>query len=449
MGRTKRIRQKRDKNSVAPSPTIHHDLYKFLSSYGWRNENHLTVSSFPSIGRGLLAKRNLSEHDLIIELPHQAMICYHTLESDDGFVNLFSIDELECAKSSVTFQSLLSLYLLYQSDKGESSKWLAYLRSLPDSFTNPYFCKKSELYFLPESILEKIVEQNEVIKKDFIELTKLIRPEFKENFTLEAFKWAFFVCNSRSVYLNGKCLEPLVDHLNFKELLSDSPDMALAPLLDLLNHSDDAITKSQLNHSETSIEKHSEKIKTGEIRLSYQLFTTKSIKKFDQIFINYGAFNNTKLLIEYGFIIPNNHIDFLEFTLDDINNYIKSHQILRTMMIPKHKYKFIRDHQLDEQMFIDQTDGLNHNFQAVLGILLVPQNLYNLTQVAFGDELKFSDIKQHATEIVRGKKMNFEKFCEGLEKQSDGLSRSGNACVEYFRESIKLIDKVLEFIENL
>lgn len=449
MGRTKRIRAKRQTSSNLPSSSIHHELYKFLSLRNWQNTNRLTVSSFPLTGRGLYSKRDLIEHDLIIELPYQRMVSYQTLANDDGFLAIFSLDELEKAKSQVSFQALLAFYLHYQKLKGESSEWFAYMQTLPDTFTMPYFCEKSELYHLPEFVLEKIVDQNNSIKISFQSLVALLRHDERNNFNLDTFKWAYFVCNSRSVYVNEKLLEPLVarDHL-FREILNDQPSMALAPLLDLLNHSNEAVTKSQLSHSQMFIEQNADKIKSGEVDLGYQLYTAKSVKKFHQIFINYGAFNNTKLLLEYGFIVPDNRMDFLDVSLDDVNNYIQSHPVLRTLLIPKHKYKFIRDHNLDQQMFIDANDGLSHNLQSVLSILLLPQNIYNLTQVAFGDELNFNDIKQHAIDVLKTKKLNFSNLSEGFLNRPE-LSPSGTVCLEYLKNSIKLLDEVLTFVAAL
>lgn len=384
---------------------------------------------------------------MIIELPHQALVSYLTLERDDNFVELFDLEKLEGAQGLVTFQSLLALYLQHQVMRFEDSEWSAYIKTLPKSFTMPYFCHKTELYHFPESLLLKVVEQNEIIRRNFQELTKLLQPVVAESFTLDTFKWAFFACNSRSVYVKGKALQPLVEQPRFKEVLSDAPDMALAPLLDLLNHSDRASTKCQLSHSENSIEQNAERINSGDVRLSYQLHTLRAFDKFEQIFINYGSYNNTRLLLEYGFTMPDSQMDFLEFSLDDIHNYVKSHLQLRTLIIPKHKYKFIREHELDQQMYVDAADGLNHNFQAVLAILLVPQNLYNLTQVAFGDELNFDAVKPHALEIVQRKKLEFEKFIGGLETQ-EAPSESGRACIEYFKESIRLVEKVLMLLEN-
>lgn len=448
MGRTQRKRkshQKQHKGDML-SPTVHHDLFKFLSSHGWRNSSNLMVSSFAQTGRGLYAKETLSEHDLIIEVPYQCLISYQTLENDNDFCKLFG--DLNEAKSAVPFHALLALYLCHQKVKGEKSEWMAYIKTLPDNFTTPYFCQKSELYYLPETILEKIVEQNNLVKNCFQTLRSLLHKDVRDDFTFDVFKWAFFVCNSRSIHINGRWLEPLVDYQKFKELLSDEPNMALAPLLDLLNHSDKAKTRNQLSHSKDFIARNVEKIKTREIVLSYQLFTASSINKYEQIFIHYGAHNSTKLLLEYGFIVSDNQMDFLEFSLNDINNYIKDHPELKSLQIPKHKYKFIRDHDLDQQIYIDLNDGLNHNFQAILSILLIPENMYNLPQVAFGDEINFAEIKSHGIEIIKMKRNDFEKFHNGLQ-QIENLSLSGQMCCNYFQHFIEFIDKVLNCVECL
>lgn len=454
MGRTKRYRclRKSERNmSQLPDSQVHHDLIKFLSNRGWRNENGLTVSSFSMTGRGLYAKKGINENDMIIELPFKCLISYFTIESDNKFIDLFNKEELDNLKGVFSFQALLAFYLSYQIILADNSEWIEYIKTLPEDFSVPYFCKKSELYQLPDYILEKVVEQNNVIKTNYQHLNNILNKNstIGDKITIDIFKFAYFACNSRSVYVKSSSFLPLVDHdLIFKELLSDEPNMALAPMLDLLNHSDKAATRCQLSYSEGFIENNVTKIMNDEIKLTYMLFTSNSRKKYEQIFINYGTYNNTKLLIEYGFILPNNEMDFLEFTLEDINNYIKSDNELRLMPIPKHKYKFIRDHNLDQQMYIDMNDGLNHNFQAVLAILLIPQNIYNLTQVAFGDELNFNDIKEHAVEIIKKKRIDVEKMFNGLKSQGE-LSKSAQTCLEYFHESQNLIDKVLNLIEVL
>lgn len=456
MGRTKRYRclKKRLRNtSQSPDCNIHHDLMKFLVNHGWKNESRLAVSSFKNTGRGLYSKSGLMENDTIIDLPFKCLISHYTIEFDKEFKNIFDDEKIRDKKGTISFQSLLAFYLTYNIVLEDKSPWHVYIKTLPADFSTPYFCKKSELYHLPDYILEKVVEQNNIIKSNYQHLKDILDSQnsngIHEKMSLELFKYAYFVCNSRSVYINSKSFDPLVDHEPFfKELCSDECNMALAPMLDLLNHSDKATTRCQLSHCDRFIENNAAKIRNDEIKISYMLYTSNLWKKYDEIFINYGTYNNTKLFIEYGFVLPNNEMDFLEFTLEDINNYIKSHNELKFMPIPKHKYKFIRDHNLDQQMYIDTNDGLNHNFQAVLAILLLPQNLYNLTQVAFGDELNFNDIKVYAVEVIKRKRADVEKMFNGL-KSCTELSKSAQTCLEYFCESQNLIDKVLNFIEVL
>lgn len=450
MGRTFRYRkslksQRNLSKESPPSPRIHHDLYKFLAARGWRNENSFTVSSFKDTGRGLYAKKNIIEHDVLIELPIESMISIITLESDDEFIKLFEVEKFDDLKAKLSFQSLLAFYLSYQKGLDEESLWSPYIKTLPDTFSNPYFCKKSELYHLPDNLLQMVVNQHNSIKSQYEIIRKTLKEEAQQSLNLDTFKWAYFAVNSRSVFISWKSLEPLVEFSLFKELFVDEPKMALAPMLDLLNHSDRVKSDCQLSHGNAFIEANVEKFKAKESKLTFQLTTRNAFKKYEQVFINYGTHNNTKLLFEYGFIIPDNQMDFLEFTLDDVNSYIKSHEELKHMTVPKHKYKFIRDHGLDNELYIDINDGLNHNFQAILSILLLPQNLYNLTQVAFGDELNFDDVKVHAIKIVENKKNEIKKHHEGL-IQFEELSESALMCLKYFDESIKLIDKVLTLL---
>lgn len=442
MGRTNRYRKvRKSRMNFVTDPQIHHDLVKFLVSHGWTNENRLTVSSFHNTGRGLYAKKNLLENDVIIELPIECMLSILSIENDQQFIELFDIEKMKDFVGQLTFQALLAFYLCHHERLDAKSEWFTYIKTLPKTFSVPYFCKKSELYHLPDNLLKHVVDQNNAIKKNFDIITKVLKNP--EEIHLDAFKNKYFACNSRSVYLNWKSLEPLVDFPIFKDLLIDDPKMALAPMLDLLNHSDRAKSSCQLSYADSFIERNVQKFKSKECKLTYQLMTKSSFKKYEQIFINYGTHNNTKLLIEYGFIICDNQMDFLEFSLEDVNNYIKSHSELKLMTVPKHKYKFIRDHNLDDQLYIDLNDGLNHNFQAILAILLLPHNLYNLTQVAFGDELNFDDVKDFAIELINFKKNEFEKLQNGLEKE-EPLSESATMCLEYYKETIRFIEKVLE-----
>lgn len=56
----------------------------------------------------------------------------------------------------------------------------------------------------------------------------------------------------------------------------------------------------------------------------YILKTLVSYKKHEQVFIKYGFHCNFKLFVEYGFVLPNNPHDFVEFTFEEIISYLQS-----------------------------------------------------------------------------------------------------------------------------
>lgn len=445
MGRTYRNRCRNRKHKNVDKDNDNHNNYiilqKFLLAKGWKNETNLKIGRFERMGRGIYSKTKLEEN--LIEIPFDCLVSIFTLESDLNFKRMFDENKFEFFKNEISFQGLLALYLSYQKTLGDSSEWHPYIQTLPISFSNPYFCEKLELHFLPEAILEKIVEQNSLIKKNYANLMEILKNGPRTLISLDLFKWSYFVCNTRSVYLNSSAIRSLISNEFFKTILSDSQNMALAPFLDFFNHSPEITTISKLSQNESQIERNAEKIKSKEASLFYQLSSEILWKKRQQIFINYGNFNNTKLFLEYGFFVPGNSCDFLEFSLNDINNYIKSHSEHKFLLIPKHKYKFIKEHELENQIYVDLQDGLSHNFQAILAILLIPSNVYNLTEVAFGEDIGIDTIKDFAIEILDLKKLEYQKLGESL-KKIDGLSESGKICVEYYQECCRFIDKVLK-----
>ena len=92
------------------------------------------------------------------------------------------------------------------------------------------------------------------------------------------------------------------------ELEDSSECLALAPYLDLLNHSFDAVMEAGVDiHKSTS---------------GYQIVTKTKIKKFGQAFINYGPHDNTKLLLEYGFFLPNNPHEGFNLTVAALCDFL-------------------------------------------------------------------------------------------------------------------------------
>ena len=412
MGRTYRTRKRRER-TVETHENV--DLFRQLKKdFGWRNDNKLSICNFQQTGRGLFARKSIKENETLISLPLDCLITLKTLEDDDNFHDIFEENE-----EILPFQALLTLYLVYQKNL-EGPKFRPYIDSLPKSFTNPYFCSKNELIFLSVPLLKKIVSQNEMIKSSFAIFQKIIKMEFQSILDLDTFKWAFFVVNSRSIFLDPR-------YYTEKNIfrISDLPNMALAPILDFFNHSSES---------------------TNIIRVTkenFELIALNNFRKYEQIFISYGTYNNLHFLVEYGFILPDNSDNFIEITLEEVNVFIKADPELRPLKIQREKYKFIKDHNLDVELFFDENDILSHNLLVILTILFVEPNIYNLKNIAFGEIPSMDDVKDIAKRLIAFKIKEFENFHIGLLKVTN-LSECGRICTDFYDNSIKLLNKIVE-----
>ncbi|CAB0020014.1 unnamed protein product [Nesidiocoris tenuis] len=142
---------------------------------------------------------------------------------------------------------------------------------------------------------------------------------YSELFTFDEFRWAWFTVNSRSVYLSPSVNKPCDIQL------SDPNNIALAPYLDMINHSDLA----KVN------------VLFDEANSTYSIVTLVPYKKHQEVFINYGSHSNEKLYLEYvkatvglalGLLVSSKLLNvatpfFFKYVIDDLNNYL---QILNT-----------------------------------------------------------------------------------------------------------------------
>ncbi|XP_073841951.1 SET domain-containing protein 4 [Musca autumnalis] len=430
MGRTYRSRKQRQKlakeqNQVKDDRFLP-DLYKYLCSLGWRNETQLTARNFPISGRGLCSKsQTLEIGSELIRLPSDALLSIKTLENDDNFKEIF--DETKFDKDhKISFQSLMTFYILYQKDLEENSKYQAYLKSLPTYFTTPYFCPISELQCLPENILERTVEQNRLIKMAYSNLKLVLNIQnFEEKYPLQQFRWAYFVVNTRSVYVFGKQLKP--EKSFFQNFITEDCNLALAPFLDLFNHSDKVQTQADLMRNS--------KTKELEFILTLDDCENSKILPLQQIFISYGALTNLKLLCEYGFFLPSNRHDYFEFSLNDIENFLHNEKSLKGRIFHKNKFKFIREHNLCDQMFVHRSEGISHNLHVVLQLLFKEESHFPniLNQVAFGSVDNLDNVNEEVKLLLKFKLQEYEMFIKSLDSIQK-LSKSGLVAKSYLHE---------------
>ncbi|KAH8342527.1 hypothetical protein KR059_011609, partial [Drosophila kikkawai] len=432
MGRTQRRRSHRN---TKDSSSLH-ALYVDLHSRGWQNSTGLSACNFLQTGRGLCSKRaTFAPEDELIRLPVECLLSTATLESDEAFKELFNKEFFD-KDARISFQALIACYIMYQKHLqvcSNSSEYAAYLDTLPKSYSTPYFCSIPELQCLPEALLERTVAQNRQIKDYYGIIKSLVgslscqscgQSYCHDIWTLADYRLAYFAVNTRSVYLSARFLKKQSSH--FQGLLSGDTNLALAPFLDLFNHSDSVQT-------------------TAEIQSKDYVVTLKSLplaetKPYEQLFISYGALPNFKLLTEYGFWLKGNLHDYFEFSLLDIEHMIKHRKELCSQTYHRNIFKFIREHNLSDQMFVHLGDGCSHNLRVVLHLIFKQQAYFPniLNQIAFGDAEQFEDVQPELAYLVRYKVQEYQIFMGELDKLPE-LTESGSTARSYLRECIRYL----------
>ena len=334
MGRRYRRTKLRREKTVNVSRTIL-ELMEWFRTHraGLRQPGPpLRLSVFPKIGRGLMALSTLKPNDVLISIPIRFMITREKVENSLK-VDLINVDDL-------TTHHLISVFLLRELDKGSTSFWSPYLKTLPGSFDVPFFCSLAEIDSTPLYIKQKCVQQQKIVISAF----EKIRSTFKFNFEMQRFSWAWFAVNTRAVYFENDSGRKE----NFERRSENN--LALAPYLDMFNHASDVTVK--VGRAESS------EFKEG----VYQIVSSnKSYRKYDQVFINYGPHDNLKLCLEYGFVLEENPNDLVPICLEELFQIIPN----------KHQ----TDGRISKSLDFIRSQGLNKNLGFVQGPELITWNL--------------------------------------------------------------------------
>lgn len=344
MGRTSRKRrQKKNLNFIKLKENNDESLMCLKS---WLlNENclihHLIPEYFPVTGRGLKTLKYIDKNEVLIQLPFQMLITTDVLLQSNIRI-LFLNNTMDVFSS----QCMLSVFLVYEAHLGIDSNWYLYLKTLPQCFTNPDFCSNKEKKALPNFILNSLHQIHNKLENDFSVLIKAMKNldvtnnsycthcnvHIQKIMTFARYKWAYYTVNTRAVYIDAKLCK--VNIFNIKQ----PNNLALAPFLDLFNH--DVNTTVAVSFIKDNTEKQ-----------FYQIITLNSFDKESQVFINYGAHNNLKLYLDYGFFIPSNPLDEIYFDISDIQ---------RCLDISKNKLDFITSNNFHKNMSFTH-NGLNYN----------------------------------------------------------------------------------------
>lgn len=267
-------------------------LTTWMKAQGWKPTCRLTPASFTDTGRGLMATRNIGVGQPLAIVPGHLIITVDSVSI--SFLGKYLTNMYKT-------QQVLAMYLMFEQHKGCESFWHNYIVSLPKTISNAAYCTPNNL---PDDLSEKVLDHQKTILATFnqimSEMSFIVCPHcsdtFNNIFTFEEYKWAWSIVNTRAVYISPYCSS------KNKIKLSDINNLALAPYIDMFNHSPMACVRATVNN----------------LNGTYTIVTEKLFKKHSEVFINYGPHSNTKLFLEYGFIVPSNPQDSVSLSANEI-----------------------------------------------------------------------------------------------------------------------------------
>lgn len=230
---------------------------------------------FPDTGRGLAAGQDFNEGDMVLQVPllESAFIGKHNLPLTFSFHQSKSglLDGSQGAKQR------LALVLIIERQK-KDSKWKSFFECLPKEINNLAVFKEHHRRAVNQSDVGKKFEHFDELLTETLKFVKASKTLFEEQPSEKDVRWALAMVESRAhMHENGE-------------------ERILWPYLILGNHHYD--TSKALKYVTIPAEK-------GRPNL-VQLVTQHPLKKGDQVFFHYGPHGNIRLLIQYGFAIPNN-----------------------------------------------------------------------------------------------------------------------------------------------
>ncbi|CAC5379647.1 unnamed protein product [Mytilus coruscus] len=348
MGRTLRNRKrigKRVAHSASSDELI--DLFKWLKM----KVRKLRPTMFLDTGRGLMTKRPIYPGDVIIAIPKPFLITMDTvLKSEVGFL-------LKRSHLKLNLQQAMTIFLITEKEKQEESVWWRYIKVLPETFDTLAFWKSSDLCLLSKNVYKKTFAALNDLQTFYDEIILFLSSSKEVMITFNEFRWAWYCINSRSIYYDCDSSPYITD---------TNKNIALAPFLDLLNHSTTAEVEAAFNKNNNC----------------FEIKTYNSFRKYDQVFISYGAHSNTHLLMEYGFILPDNPHDVYELNYDEI---VKVAQNLNLQYIDKKK-RIIEENEINRKswklIFKDDTISIT-NQKAVKNMsqIILQQELLEIRSV--------------------------------------------------------------------
>ncbi|TGZ77995.1 SET domain-containing protein [Ascodesmis nigricans] len=203
--------------------------------------------------------------------------------------------------SNISTHAILALALAIEKDNPNNfwRPWLDILPTAPEfQELLPLFWDVSEQDLLPPSAKSLLDKQTIKYALDWREIQNLLSntPELTStDLPEDTFKWAWAAVNTRTLYYKPETPE--------RESSTRDDFMTLCPFIDYFNHSSTGCHVAFSHQAGYSVTLPVD---------------TPRINENDEIFVSYGCHSNDFLLVEYGFILPEDENRWDDLNLDPL-----------------------------------------------------------------------------------------------------------------------------------
>lgn len=395
-------------------------LRKWLKDRGF-HDSQLRTAHFPDTGRGLMTTCLLQPGDLIISLPESCLL------TTDTVLKSYLGDYIRRWRPPISPLLALCTFLVTERYAGDRSLWKPYLDVLPNSYSCPVYWESEIVTLLPEPLRQRAEQQRTVVQEFYtsnVSFFRSLQPLFQEDaeniLSYEAMRWAWCTVNTRTVYMKH----------SQRDCFSSEQDVyALAPFLDLLNHSPGVQVEAAFN----------EEVRRYEIRTNVQY------RKYDQVFICYGHHDNQRLLLEYGFVAADNPHRSVYVTRD----LILQHLSCTDKQLQK-KWSLLKENGFLENLTFGQ-DGPSWKLLTALRLLCLSSEEFTCWKKVFLGSFVSESNEQSCMELVR-------RICQHLLEQTSRVLQEISGCKSKYTtsphlalvEALRLEElKILHMSENL
>ncbi|KAJ2493009.1 hypothetical protein IWW37_001013 [Coemansia sp. RSA 2050] len=287
-------------------------------------KTQLTLAYFPATFRGMMATRDIGPGEDVVRVPERllitaskvkrAMLARAAIAGKAG-------KAVQSDRWDLSEHQSLAYWVYVEAELQERSEWHSYICSLPRDFAStPLFvlsgkspsstidtdssgCVQWVIAHLPHPLRQRVSEQQTRLFGDW-SLTCSFSAAFGtqpvSNWRL--YVWSWLVVSTRCIHLGRR---PGSDRhiqttgascLRGAHSIGSRDNITLAPMLDLLNHSEHASVSTFFDAD------------GGE----FVIKTNVPFKAGREVFISYGPHDNLFLLAEYGFVLERNPFQHLE-----------------------------------------------------------------------------------------------------------------------------------------